>query len=132
MADAVFWVALVVGGLAACLALYGRYRVLPAFLTGPNVCRLEAGGCQALFRTPEAALLRVPNSALGVGFYALLALGRATGWPVGLLLGGATLALALSVRLAWLLISRGLECRVCWIGHAANAVLWLVLLGETF
>lgn len=127
MADAAFWVALVTGALAACVALYGRYRTLPALFIGPKTCRLEAGGCEALFRAPEAALLGVPNSALGLACYALLATGRLGGWPVEALLAGATLAVAMSVRLAWILLSRGLECRVCWAGHTANVVLWAAL-----
>lgn len=126
-ADLVFWAGVAAGGLASALALYGRYRVLPAFLTGPEVCKLEAGGCQALFRTPEAALLGLPNSALGVAYHALVALGRAAGWPEEALLLAASLALAMTARLAYLLLSRGLECRVCWVGHAANLAIWGVL-----
>ena len=56
--------------------LYGHYLVLPAWLTGPEICQLEAGGCAVLFRTPRARLLGVPNASLGVLLYALLA----TGW----------------------------------------------------
>jgi uncharacterized membrane protein len=123
---------LLVGGvalgiLASAAALYGRYRVLPALLTGPNVCKLEAGGCQVLFRTRNAALLGVPNAALGLAFYVLLVAGLLLGWPVGVLLAGASTALAMSAYLAYVLISQRLECRICWAGHAANAAVWLVL-----
>jgi len=121
--------AIAVGMSASLAALYGRYRVLPAALTGPNVCNLEAGGCAALFRTPTAAILGIPNSALGLLFYGALAVGLLLGWPKRLLLAGATLALAMSAYLAAALIQRRLECRVCWAGHAANVVIWLTLLG---
>ena len=47
-------------------ALYGHYRVLPAWLTGPEVCLMEDGGCAVLFRSPRARLLGVPNALLGV------------------------------------------------------------------
>lgn len=126
--EIVFWVALVLGGLAAVVALYGRYREVPSFLTGPRVCRLEAGGCQALFRTRAAALVGVPNSLLGIMLYLLLGIGAWAGWPTGVLLIGATVALAMSLYLAYYLIRNQLECRVCWTGHVANLILWLTLL----
>ena len=116
------------GSAAAAAALYGRYRILPAALTGPNVCKLEAGGCQVLFRTPTAALLGVPNSALGLLFYGALALGLLRGWPRPVLLTGASAALAMSAYLARTLVAQGLECRVCWAGHIANLVIWLALI----
>src|SRR5260370_31867466 len=77
--------ALLLGILSAAAALYGRYRVLPSWLTGPEVCRLEAGGCQALFRTRQAALLVLPNAAWGLGIYATIAVGLCLGWPAWLL-----------------------------------------------
>jgi uncharacterized membrane protein len=119
---------IVVGGSAALAAYYGRYRVLPRLFTGPRVCRLEAGGCQVLFRTPAAAVLGVPNAALALLLYVLLALGLLLDWPSLLLLTGASWALAMSVYLSWYLIRNRLECRVCWTGHAANLALWLMLL----
>ncbi|MBI5201941.1 MAG: vitamin K epoxide reductase family protein [Elusimicrobia bacterium] len=124
----IFGVAALAGFLAACAALYGRYRLLPSWLTGPEVCKLEAGGCQALFRTKEAALLGVPNSALGVAYYPLLALGVRLGWPKAALFAAATAALAITVWLARYLLANRLQCRICWVGHAANAVLWALLL----
>ena len=70
------WAGVIAGLGAASAALYGRYRILPAVLTGPTVCRLdEANGCQVLFRTRYAALLGVPNSAIGLIFYLLVAAG---------------------------------------------------------
>jgi uncharacterized membrane protein len=119
--------ALVTGWLAAAIALYGRYWILPAFLTGPNICRLEAGGCQVLFRTQNAALLGVPNSLLGIFYYPLLGAGLILHWPFGLLLAAATFAFLLTVILAWILIRDKLECRVCWTGHVCNTVIWLLL-----
>lgn len=117
-----------IGFLAASAALYGRYRTLPAFLTGPNICRLEAGGCQVLFRTRNAALLGVPNSLLGVLYYPLLAAGLLWGWPLPLLFAAASFAFLMSVLLAWILVRDKLECRICWAGHLCNTIIWLVLL----
>jgi len=122
------WAGIVTGLAAACAALYGRYRTLPAFLTGPAVCKLdEANGCQVLFRTRYAALLGVPNSALGVLFYLLVAAGWITDRPVPLLLAGASAAAAMSLYLAYVLIRERLDCRICWAGHFANAAIWLGL-----
>ena len=120
------WVGLLAGFAAACAALYGRYRTLPAFLTGPAVCKLdEANGCQVLFRTRYAALLGVPNALLGIVCYTFIGVGLVRGWPLGLLMAGASAAAAMSIYLAYVLIRDRLECRICWTGHFANAALWL-------
>lgn len=121
-------VSIILGWMAALAALFGRYFPLPAFLTGPNICRLEAGGCQVLFRSKNAAVLGVPNSALGVLFYPLLAAGLILGWPLPLLLAASTFSLAMSLYLAWILLRDQLECRVCWTGHTCNTVIWIFLL----
>jgi uncharacterized membrane protein len=127
MTDAVIWIALACGLAASVAALYGHYLVLPAWLTGPDVCRMENGGCTALFRSPRARLLGIPNAALGVFLYILLAVGIAAGWPTLLLLLMTLPAVAMSVFLGWSLITRGLQCRICWTGHIANAVLAIAL-----
>jgi len=122
------WAGVVAGLAAAGAALYGRYRTLPAFLTGPAVCKLdEANGCQVLFRTRYAALLGVPNSAIGLVFYLLVAAGWVTGRPVQLLMAGASAACAMSIYLAYVLIRENLDCRICWTGHAANVAIWIGL-----
>ncbi|HTC21451.1 MAG TPA: vitamin K epoxide reductase family protein [bacterium] len=121
---------ILIGWGAAAVAFYGRYRTLPSFLTGPNICRLEAGGCQVLFRTKNAALLGVPNSALGVLYYPLLGAGLFFHLPVGVLFGAATFAFLMTVALAWILLRDKLECRVCWTGHACNTLIWLILLSR--
>jgi uncharacterized membrane protein len=122
------WIALGLGAAAAAAALYGHYRVLPSWLTGPEVCLMEDGGCAVLFRSPRARLLGVPNALLGVALYVLLAIGLVLRWPDWLLFAMTLPAVAMSVFLGWSLLSRGLQCRICWTGHVANAVLALALL----
>jgi uncharacterized membrane protein len=117
------WIALCAGAAAASAALYGHYRVLPAWLTGPEVCQLDHGGCAILFRSPRASLLGVPNALLGVLLYVLLAIGLLLEWPPLWLFVMTLPALAMSAFLGWSLISRHLQCRICWTGHLANAVL---------
>jgi len=128
----VIWLALIAGGTASACALYGHYFVLPAWLTGPEVCRLEDGGCAVLFRTPRASLLGIPNALLGVLLYVLLAIGLLVGWPPLWLLLMTLPAVAMSAFLAWSLITRQLECRICWTGHFANAVLAVTLAAKAF
>jgi uncharacterized membrane protein len=124
MATAITWLALLGGSAAAGAALYGYYRTLPPWMTGPEICRLEAGGCAVLFRSPRAALLGVPNASLGLLLYVLLACGLVAGWPVPLLFIMTIPALAMSAFLGWSLITNGLECRICWTGHVSNAILF--------
>jgi len=128
----VIWIALLFGAAAAAAALYGHYRVLPAWLTGPEVCLMEDGGCAVLFRSPRSRLLGVPNALLGVTLYALLAIGLAFHWPPLLLFAMTLPAVAMSAFLGYSLISRNLQCRICWTGHIANAVLAVLLAANAF
>ena len=127
MLDVIIWFALLIGAAASLCALYGHYRVLPGWLTGPEVCRLEDGGCAVLFRTPRARLLGVPNALLGVILYGVLAMGLLLRWPALWLFLMTLPAVAMSAFRAWSLLTRHLECRICWTGHFANAVLALSL-----
>lgn len=123
----IIWTALAAGAAAAAAALYGHYRVLPAWLTGPEVCLMEDGGCAVLFRSPRSRLLGVPNASLGLLLYLLLAAGLLLDLPPGLLLLMTLPAVAMSAFLGRSLIVNRLQCRICWTGHAANAVLAAVL-----
>jgi uncharacterized membrane protein len=127
LSDAVIWTALVAGAAAATAALYGHYRVLPGWLTGPEVCLMEDGGCAVLFRSPRSRLLGVPNALLGVMLYVLLAAGLLLRWPAALLFVMTLPAVAMSAFLGRSLLANHLQCRICWTGHIANAVLALAL-----
>jgi hypothetical protein len=69
----------------------------------------------------------VPNASLGVLLYALLATGMALDWPPLLLFTMTWPALAMSVVLAYSLVSNRRQCRICWAGHVANTALFIVL-----
>lgn len=127
MFEFLIWLALFAGTAASASALYGHYFVLPGWLTGPEVCRLDDGGCAVLFRTPRASLLGVPNALLGVILYVLLSIGLLRGLPALWLFLMTLPAVGMSAFLAWSLIARHLECRICWTGHVANVVLALTL-----
>ena len=119
--------ALIVGACASAAALYGHYLVLPGWLTGPEICQLEDGGCQVLFRSPRARVLGVPNASLGILLYGVLAAGLASGWPDQLLFALTWPAIAMSAFLGYSLIANRRQCRICWAGHVANAVLFVAL-----
>jgi uncharacterized membrane protein len=123
----IIWFAILLGACAAAAALYGYYRVLPSWLTGPEICQLEAGGCQVLFRTPRARLLGVPNASLGIMLYIALAAGVLLAWPPLLLFAMTCPAIAMSAVLAYSLIVNRRQCRICWAGHLANLTLFVAL-----
>ena len=93
---------------------------------------MEDGGCAVLFRSPRSRLLGVPNALLGVVLYMLLAAGLVFEWPAWLLFVMVLPALAMSAVLAHSLITRKLQCRICWTGHAANAILAVTLGASAF
>jgi uncharacterized membrane protein len=121
------WIALLGGVAASTAALYGHYRVLPGWLTGPEICQLDHGGCAVLFRSARARLLGVPNAMLGIALYGLLAIGLILGWPAGLLLMMTVPAIAMSAFLGYSLIVNGHQCRMCWLGHFSNVALFVLL-----
>jgi uncharacterized membrane protein len=125
--DVIVWIALLVGAASSAAALYGHYRVLPGWLTGPEICRLEHGGCAVLFRSPRARLLGVPNAALGLLLYAALAAGLVLRVPRLWLFTLTIPAVAMSAVLGYSLIANRRQCRICWAGHLANATLLLTL-----
>lgn len=127
MTEATIWAALAAGASASAAALYGHYSVLPAWLTGPEICKLEQGGCAILFRSPRARLLGVPNAALGLLLYAVLAAGLVLGWPRPWLFVLTWPAVAMSAFLGYSLIANRRQCRICWAGHVANGLLFLAL-----
>ena len=124
------WLALVCGAAASIAALYGHYRVLPGWLTGPEICRLDHGGCAVLFRTPRASLLGFPNAALGLLLYALLAIGVIAKWPAWWLATMTVPAVAMSAFLGYSLISNRHQCRICWTGHFANVALLMLFVAR--
>lgn len=131
VSDVLIWAALAGGTAAAAAALYGYYYILPSWLTGPEICKLQDGGCAVLFRSPRAALLGVPNATLGLALYALLAVGLLIHAPSWQLLTMTVPAVAMSAFLGRSLIVNGHQCRICWTGHASNALLFVTLLFRT-
>jgi uncharacterized membrane protein len=108
------------------------YRVLaPDAAWLPRVCRMDEGTCARVVDAPEARLLRIPNSVLGLGWYALVLLHALRPLPCAplLLLGAASVAM--SAYLAWALLRKlRAPCPLCFLGHGINAALLLLLLAQ--
>ena len=134
-------------GLANALyftfAYYGRIkkaRWVPEIL-----CAREGSSCVTVVQTPYARVFGVPNSLLGIIYYVAVIAGAATDWSYGtnwgihladIFMGPSSLiklAGAVTVVLGFYLIyalRRKLHthCPMCYLGHAINATLFLLLL----
>jgi uncharacterized membrane protein len=125
-------------------AYYGRIkkaRWVPEIL-----CAREGSSCVTVVQTPYARVLGVPNSLLGIIYYVALIAFAATDWPFGSSLGihftyvvfslshfllippsGVTVVLGFYLIYA---LRRKLHthCPLCYLGHALNAILFVLLL----
>jgi uncharacterized membrane protein len=87
----------------------------------------------SVVQTPRATVIgRVPNSTIGIAYYALLAIAAffldVPAVRVGAL-AAAALAAAMSVYLAYsLLFVTRMPCAKCWTGHVVNWTLLALLL----
>jgi uncharacterized membrane protein len=105
------------------------YRVIqPQSRLVPQVCQLKDQTCRTVLETPYARVFGLPNSALGVLYYAALILAVMTGQlatAVGLLLivvSWFTVALGLFLTYALFFIIRT-PCPLCLTAHAINVLL---------
>ena len=85
-----------------------------------------------LFRSPRAAVLGVPNAALGLLLYAIVTAGLLLHWPAAWLTALMLPAVVMSVFLGTSLVRNQRECRICWTGHVANAVLFVYFASAAF
>lgn len=124
-------------------AYYGRIkkaRWVPEIL-----CAREGSSCVTVVQTPYARVFGVPNSLLGIIYYVALIAGAVTDWSYGtnwgihftyIVLGPSSLiklASAATVILGFYLVyalRRKLHthCPMCYLGHAINATLFILLL----
>jgi uncharacterized membrane protein len=79
----------------------------------------------SVVQTPRARLLGgAPNSAFGVAYYPLLAVGvwiASAGWQIEILLAISLVAAGVSVVLAYsLLFVTKMPCPFCWTSHGIN------------
>jgi uncharacterized membrane protein len=90
--------------------------------------------CDLLLDTPCARLFGIPNSVIGLIFYSGIAAACAVSWLTGqrsllpYALAAAVVALCVSLYLAYaLLFKLRRVCRLCFLAHAINALLVVVL-----
>lgn len=103
----------------------------------PRVCRMDEKSCAAIVRTREARLLGLPNAVYGLGWYAAV-VGAATLAPGALaagslvcllfLAGGAATVGVSLVLIHALLYRLRTPCPLCFLGHAANGAIFVLLL----
>jgi len=124
------------------LAYYGRIkraRWVPQIL-----CASERSSCVTVVKTPYARVFGVPNSLLGIIYYAALIWWAALGGPVGLMfyIGGyhvlrirgllvlaSIVTVALGAYLVYALRRKlGVNCPLCYAAHAINLALMVLLI----
>jgi uncharacterized membrane protein len=139
-------VILSLAGLANALyftfAYYGRIK--KAEWVPEILCAREGSSCVTVVQTPYARVFGVPNSLLGIIYYALLIAWASLGFDVGptvviasrfasLPFWGLLAASAATVLLGFYLIyalRRKLHthCLLCYLGHAINVTLLVLLI----
>ena len=140
-------VILSLAGLANALyftfAYYGRIkraRWVPEIL-----CAREGSSCVTVVQTPYARVFGVPNSLLGNIYYVLLIVWASTGLVAGppVVIAGRVAPLSIWALLAASVVTVVLgfyliyalrrklhtHCPLCYLGHAINATLFILLLG---
>ena len=138
--------ALSLAGLADSLyftfAYYGRIR--KARWVPEILCAREGSSCVTVVQTPYARVFGVPNSLLGIFYYVALMVWLV--WSAHVhsieehayvflsLTGALFLASAATVALGFYLIyalrrKLQVDCPFCYIAHAINALLFILLIG---
>jgi uncharacterized membrane protein len=124
-------------------AYYGRVkraRWVPAIL-----CAREGSSCVTVVQTPYARVFGVPNSLLGIMYYALLVFwatgGRAYSFGfrvrmteysltlTGLLIAASAVTVALGIYLIYALLKElHTHCPLCYTAHAINLTILILLI----
>ena len=89
----------------------------------PSFCRMEKGACMRILDTPQAKVLGVPNSALGVIYYlAILFVPMDRYEPLFLI--ASIFSVGLGMYLVHALVVRlQIHCPLCYTAHAINLVI---------
>jgi len=127
MADAIYFTLAYYGGIK-------RARWVPGIF-----CASDGSSCVTVVKTPYARVFGVPNSLLGIIYYAAIIWRVAQGPPVGMrraeiFLAGRLLALAsiVTVALGAYLVyalrrKLAVNCPLCYAAHAINLLLMVLL-----
>ena len=109
------------------LVYYGTVRANSKLV--PQFCRMEEDGCMQLLHHRDARLFGLPNSLLGVVFYAMVIVVLVFE-PNGIvwIRYAAWLAVAVSVYLLYsLFVIVKVPCPVCLIAHVMNIIIAISL-----
>lgn len=114
-----------IGGLA--IAGYFSlvyYRIIePENRWIPSFCRMEKGSCMRILDTPEAKVLGVPNSVLGVLYYSAILFVPIHNFET-LFLIASILSVGLGMYLVHALVVRlKTHCPLCYTAHGINLVI---------
>src|SRR5262245_49926013 len=100
----------------------------------PGFCRMGEKTCASVIFTPRARVFGIPNSVLGQLYYLCLLAGLASGllWrepflTAAIAASAATVLLGIYLTHSLLFRTR-IPCRLCFTGHAINAVIFLLLI----
>jgi len=88
---------------------------------------MDGATCAVIVRTPQARLLGVPNSVLGLGFYPFAAWGYFAGvqTALGMAVAATGVATAASAYLFYSLRVRlRVNCPLCFVAHGINVALF--------
>jgi len=89
----------------------------------PSFCRMERGACMRILDTPEAKVLGVPNSVLGVLYYVAILLVPITRFET-LFLIASIFSVGLGMYLVRALVVRlKVHCPLCYTAHGINLVI---------
>ncbi|MGA7159984.1 MAG: vitamin K epoxide reductase family protein [Bacteroidota bacterium] len=89
----------------------------------PSFCRMEEEACMRILNTPEAKVLGVPNSLLGIFYYAAILFVPIQRFEV-LFLIASILSVGLGMYLVHALVFRlKTHCPLCYMAHGINLVI---------
>ena len=104
----------------------------------PKFCRMTGNECAAIVDTRQARLLGVPNSVLGLGYYAgvfysaLAPSGSSTLFHE-VLIALSALTVVMGIYLVYSLISiLRVSCVLCLTSHLLNALIFGLLVAQLF
>jgi len=100
----------------------------------PRLCRMDEGTCRRVVHAPEARVFGLPNSLLGLGYYAaVLTWLVSRPWPpfwASALAAGALWTVFAGAWLSWALLVRlRTPCPLCFVAHGVNLVLAAAIVG---
>ena len=97
----------------------------------PALFRMGGGACSTVLRHPDARLFGLPNSLVGIAYYALIALATVVfgiRQMPALIVGGAWAVVGAGFYLVYSLYVRvRVPCRLCLAAHVINLLIALVL-----